>query len=198
MLRFVIVGGLTGIPCKHAISCLRHERISAESVLHPCYSVESFNRAYGNNIWPCKDMSTWEKVNGPPILPPIYEKKVGRPPKSRRKQPYEIQGENGPKMSKHGVIITCSYCKGEHHNAGGYMLKKMGLRPDEHEPQMVATEAVVNQEQSHPKADPATSQWFSQGAPSSSQLFSQEGSTSSLLYPQLTSTMLMHMMDHVK
>lgn len=101
-------------------------------------------------------------------------------------------------MSKHGVIITCSYCKGEHHNAGGCMLKKLDLSPDEHEPQMVAAEVVINQEQSHPAADPTTSQWFSQGAPLSSQMLSQEGSASSLLYPQFTSTMLMHMMDQVK
>ena len=34
---------LTGIPCNHAIAFLRHERIPAESVVHACYSVDSFN-----------------------------------------------------------------------------------------------------------------------------------------------------------
>jgi hypothetical protein len=33
---------LTGIPCSHAISCLRHERIPEESVLPWCYSTEAF------------------------------------------------------------------------------------------------------------------------------------------------------------
>ena len=58
-------------------------------------------------------METWERVNGPQVLPPVYEKKVGRPPKSRRKQPHEVQGGHGPKMSKHSVIIKCGYCKVE-------------------------------------------------------------------------------------
>lgn len=120
---------LTGIPCNHAISCLRSERISAESVLPPCYSLEAFSRAYAFNIWPCNDMTKWAQVNGPEVKPPIYEKKVGRPPKSRRKAPHEVQGKNGPKMSKHGVEMHCSYCKEPGHNKKGCPLRKAGLRP---------------------------------------------------------------------
>ena len=78
---------LIGVPCCHAISCLKSERIQPESVLANCYSVEAFKNAYGFNIWSYKDKSEWEKVNGPEVKPPVYEKKVGRPPKSRRKQP---------------------------------------------------------------------------------------------------------------
>ena len=48
---------LTGLPCSHAISCLRHERIATESVVPKCYSVEAFGTAYGFNIWPCADKS---------------------------------------------------------------------------------------------------------------------------------------------
>ena len=44
---------LTGMPCSHAISCLRHEKMAAESVVDSCYSVVSFLTAYANNIWPC-------------------------------------------------------------------------------------------------------------------------------------------------
>ena len=81
----------------HAIACLRHERIQPESVLSSCYSMDAFNRAYGFNIWPCRDKGESEKVNGPQVLPPVYEKKVGRPPKSRKKQPHEVQGRIGSK-----------------------------------------------------------------------------------------------------
>ncbi|EEC80685.1 hypothetical protein OsI_23109 [Oryza sativa Indica Group] len=69
------------------------------------------------------------KVNGPEVKPPIYEKKVGRPPKSRRKAPHEVQGKNGSKMSKHGVEMHCSYCKEPGHNKKGCPLRKAGLRP---------------------------------------------------------------------
>jgi hypothetical protein len=66
---------LTGIPCQHAISCLRHERIPPEFVVHDCYSIASFSKAYESNILPCNDKSLWMKVDGPQVLPPVYVKK---------------------------------------------------------------------------------------------------------------------------
>ncbi|CAO1944571.1 unnamed protein product [Urochloa humidicola] len=179
---------LTGIPCQHAISCLRHERIQSESVVHECYSIQSFHRAYESNILPCKDMSTWEKVNGPLVLPPLYEKKVGRPPKSRRKQPHEVQGKHGPRMSKHGVIIRCGYCHKENHNAKGCFLKKMGIRPEDYIPDdatPVAEEhAPQRQEENNfnVEAPPQGSQYLTQEAPA-------------MLMSQMSSTMLMKMME---
>lgn len=121
---------LTGIPCCHAISCLRHERIPPESMVANCYSVQAFIAAYGNNIWPCLDISKWEKVDGPEVAPPIYEKKVGRPPKARKKQPQETQGKFGPKLSKHGVIMHCGWCKSTEHNVRKCEFKKMGIKPN--------------------------------------------------------------------
>ena len=78
---------LTGIPCNHAVACLRHERFPTEEMMPSCFSIETYGKVYGFNIMPCKDQSLWEKTNGPQVQPPIYEKEVGRPPKSRRKQP---------------------------------------------------------------------------------------------------------------
>jgi hypothetical protein len=120
---------LTGIPCNHAIVALRHERIPAESVVPACYCVESFSKAYEFNIWPCKDRREWQQVNGSEVLPPVYEKKVGRPTKSRRKQPHEVQGKYGPKLSKYGVVMHCWYCSSDQHNQATCELKKLGLRP---------------------------------------------------------------------
>jgi hypothetical protein len=131
---------LTGIPWRISLSCLRHERIPAESTLPNCYSTEAFNRAYGFNIWPCSDRSQWEKVNGTDIQPPKYEKKAGRPKKSRRKAPYEVQGKNGPKLTKHGVAMTCSHCKGVGHNAAGCRLKKDGISSEEAKRMVAATQ----------------------------------------------------------
>jgi hypothetical protein len=103
-------------------------------MVHACYSLEAFNKAYEGNIMPCRDKSTWLHVDGPIVRPPIYEKKVGRPPRCRRKQPCEIQGTNGPKLSKHGVIIRCRYCKQDNHNSKGCSLEKMGIRPEDYVP----------------------------------------------------------------
>ena len=125
---------LTGIPCSHAISCLRHERIPTESMVHECYSSAWFLLAYGPKIMPCSDPTTWEKVPGPEVLPPKYEKKVGRPPKNRKKQPIEIETTQGTRLSRHGVSMTCSYCGNEGHNRSGCALRKSGLQPQDNVP----------------------------------------------------------------
>jgi len=54
---------------------LRHERIPLETVISAYYSIEAFATVCANNIWPCKDMANWEKTAGPPVAPPVYEKK---------------------------------------------------------------------------------------------------------------------------
>jgi hypothetical protein len=118
---------LTGIPCCHAVSCLRHERVAPESVLPSCYSLDAYNSAYAYSIWPCKDKSQWEKMNAPEVLPPVYEKRVGRPPKARKKQPHEVPGRNGPRLSRHGVTMHCSHCSDGGHNKAGCRLKKWAL-----------------------------------------------------------------------
>jgi hypothetical protein len=127
-------------------ACLRHERIKPESVLPACYSAESFNKAYGSNIWPCRDRSTWDKVDETEVLPPVYEKKDGRPPKSRNNQPHEIQGKYGPKLSKHGVTLHCKHCAGPDHNSIGCNLKKMAFISEYAKKLVVTTQAQLQKE----------------------------------------------------
>lgn len=59
----------------------------------------------------------------------MYVKKVGRSPKARKKQPYEVQGRNGPRLSKHGMVMTCRYCGVTGYNRAGCSLTKSRLRP---------------------------------------------------------------------
>ena len=121
----------SGIPCHHAIACLRHERKIPCDHVHPAYSVRRFKKAYAHNIMPCRDKSEWDHVvNCPNVAPPHYEKKVGRPKKSRRKQPEEKQSHSGGSvMSKHGVIIHCGHCGKPGHNKGGCSWAKAGMPP---------------------------------------------------------------------
>ena len=149
---------LTGVPCCHAISCLRSERIPPESVLAACYSVNAFKNAYGSNIRPCTDKTEWEKVNGPEVLPPVYEKKIGRPPKSRRKQPQEVQRKNGPTLSRHGVVIHCKYCSDAGHNSTDCKYKKMGFTSEEAKKLVAATRATLAQEAEQAAAQATTNQ----------------------------------------
>ena len=62
---------------------------------------------------PCRDPREWEKVNAAPILPPLYEKHVGRPSNKRKKNPVET--DEG-KLSKHGAVSHCSICRSVDHN----------------------------------------------------------------------------------
>lgn len=105
---------LRGIPCRHACSVLRHERIKPETRVCPSYSISAFKQAYANGILPCRDERAWQKIDGIPVKPPLYDKIVGRPSKKRRKNPIEMQ--DGAKMNRHGTIKHCSLCNSAEHN----------------------------------------------------------------------------------
>jgi hypothetical protein len=53
---------------------------------------------------PTKDEREWVGMNGCPILPPVYTRKVGRPPTKRRVAPEDKDGL----LSRHGTIQHCS------------------------------------------------------------------------------------------
>ena len=120
----------SGVTCIHVIACCRNERVDPLTLVDQCYSVSMFKKAYSNIIYPCKDITEWEKMNGPEINPPDYQKHVGRPCKSRRKGPEGIICSNGGRrMSRHGVIMHCSYYGEPDHNIKGCKYMKAGLPP---------------------------------------------------------------------
>ncbi|KAM0858780.1 hypothetical protein ACQ4PT_047619 [Festuca glaucescens] len=111
----------------------KHEDITPEDMVSPWYSIDSFKRAYSNIIRPCRDRREWKKTYGINVEPPAYDKKVGRPSKNRRTAPHELEHHmGGKKMSRHGVIIHCSYCGGPGHNIGGCKDKKNGMPPKQY------------------------------------------------------------------
>ncbi|CAL5070460.1 unnamed protein product [Urochloa decumbens] len=80
------------------------------------------------------------------VLPPLYEKRVGRPPKARKKQAHEVQGSNGPRLTRHGVTMHCKHCKGAGHNSAGCSLKKMGFSEEEAKALVARTQATLQRE----------------------------------------------------
>jgi hypothetical protein len=60
----------SGIPCPHVLSCARLENMDPLSLVDKCYSIEMHKKAYAHVVYPCKDRSKWERMNGPTILPP--------------------------------------------------------------------------------------------------------------------------------
>lgn len=104
---------LTAIPCSHAISCMRKERIKPETQIASFYTRERYMKAYGNTVWPVRDKSFWEKTHGRDVGAPLYEKKAGRKSNKRREHPSEK--EEGTRLSKHGVKMHCSFCRDPNH-----------------------------------------------------------------------------------
>ena len=72
---------LSGIPCSHGVACMREERIDPEEMVHECYSVQTYLKAYGYNLMPLRDPEMWEKMDGDKVYPPIFNKQLGRPKK---------------------------------------------------------------------------------------------------------------------
>ena len=141
----------SGIPCLHVLAVCREEQTEPETLVDPCYSVEMFKKAYSNCVIPCKDKSEWQRMNGPQIEPPSYEKHVGRPCKSRRKSADEIIcGNGGKKVSRHGIIIHCNYCGEADHNIKGCKYRKARLPPPNSEEPVITAEQsqepVITQE----------------------------------------------------
>uniref|UniRef100_A0A8R7TKG4 SWIM-type domain-containing protein n=1 Tax=Triticum urartu TaxID=4572 RepID=A0A8R7TKG4_TRIUA len=119
---------LTGIPCPHSISCYRDELIDPEEMVHKCYALCNFSKAYARIIMPCKDKREWQKMGGCLIKPPLYENKRGRKAKNRRMQPEEvIARQGGKKITRHGTIIHRSHCNNPEHNKKGCSAFKQGL-----------------------------------------------------------------------
>jgi hypothetical protein len=111
---------LTGIPCHHVIACCRNDKINPENLVHSCYTVDTYNKAYNYNLAPLRGRLFWEKMNGVKIHPPLFTKVMGRPKKNRKKEPEE-KVKNGVKiLTKAGVTMHCSVCGKPNHNKKGH------------------------------------------------------------------------------
>jgi hypothetical protein len=109
---------------------MRHDNNNPVDYVDKCYYVDMYKMAYGNIVYPCRDRSEWEKTACPTILPPHYVKHVGRPIKARRRAPGEIDARSGGRrITRHGLIIHCSYYGEPDHNRGSCKWWKAGLVP---------------------------------------------------------------------
>jgi hypothetical protein len=96
-------------------------RVEPESLLHSCYSIETYKRAYAYNMVPLRGRVFWEKMNGPTIYPPLYTKVMGRPKKNRKKAPEEKKKNNGTTyVTRACLTMHCSICGISDHNKKGH------------------------------------------------------------------------------
>ena len=108
------IWNLTGIPCCHAVACIFLCNFNAEEYVSDWYKRDTYLKAYTNSIPPCVGERHWTKVDYP-LLPPPIKIGPGRPRKNRIKDPHEDPKKPG-KLTKHGVEMHCSACKGKGHN----------------------------------------------------------------------------------
>ncbi|KAG5525589.1 hypothetical protein RHGRI_032030 [Rhododendron griersonianum] len=106
------------IPCAHALAVLRESKKKAEGLVHEYYQKQAYINTYKHVIYPMNGMDMWEKTNKPPIHPPHYTRKSGRPKKCRRREPDEppAQSDGTKKMKRYLNKLSCRRCGGKAHN----------------------------------------------------------------------------------
>ncbi|KAL7200652.1 hypothetical protein ACSBR1_032553 [Camellia fascicularis] len=84
-LRAIICGckdwDLTGIPCKHAVSCIYLTREKPEAYVHNYFSKETYLMTYSFMINPVPGEHDWIETGYDAIAPPYYRKPAERPRK---------------------------------------------------------------------------------------------------------------------
>jgi hypothetical protein len=121
---------LTGILCHHAIACCKKDRINPENLVHNCYTIDTYIKAYAFNLTPLRGRAFWEKMNGPSVHPPLFTKVMGRPKKNRKKAPEEKLKHGVKIFTKSGVTMHCSICGKANHNKKGHA-KWVQSQPEE-------------------------------------------------------------------
>ncbi|CAN1147320.1 hypothetical protein LINPERHAP2_LOCUS15812, partial [Linum perenne] len=110
--------------CSHAIACIQYNRERPESYVDSSLKVEAGLRSYAYAIHPLNDSSQWIRGEGPRIRPPTLPHSTSGPKqKKRRKEAGEMvqqkknkRGQDIRTMTRTGMVMHCSLCKGEGHN----------------------------------------------------------------------------------
>ncbi|XP_028800388.1 uncharacterized protein LOC114755691 [Neltuma alba] len=77
---------LTGIPCRHAVSCIYASRLNPIDYVDPTLSLQAYVDCYAPVIHPINGEELWARTRMEPIDPPKYHKRPGRPQKKRRRE----------------------------------------------------------------------------------------------------------------
>jgi hypothetical protein len=62
---------LSGIPYHHAIAYCREDNINPESLVHSCYTIDTYMKADGYNLAPFRGRIFWGKMNASDVNPPL-------------------------------------------------------------------------------------------------------------------------------
>ncbi|XP_060200585.1 uncharacterized protein LOC132628838 [Lycium barbarum] len=111
---------LSGIPCPHAIKAILYDKGEHMDEMHWFYSKEAYSLTYKNKLQPVRGQQFWKITEAQAMEPSDIAKTVGRPKERRNREPDEARKRKGEwSLSRRGLVMTCSKCGGENHNARG-------------------------------------------------------------------------------
>lgn len=106
---------LTGLPCCHAISCMRKRSLNIYDFIPDCYRKAKYEACYSSVIYPANGQCLWERTEYNDLQPPPIRRQAGRPKKKRNKEAGELLKTNG-QLSRGRWGIKCTRCKQPGHN----------------------------------------------------------------------------------
>jgi hypothetical protein len=108
---------MTGIPCAHAHSAITFHGHHLKDYVDPCYSIETYTKAYAPLIYPMPSEEQWIQTEHDVLDPPRSRLMPGRPQKARVRGPDESRVPQNPyRMRKFGLKGRCGLCKVVGHN----------------------------------------------------------------------------------
>ncbi|KAK2351765.1 hypothetical protein QL285_096968 [Trifolium repens] len=77
---------LTGLPCCHAIPCMRDQNIDVDQYVPDYYRKEAYAACYSHMIYPTNGQNLWTKTEFVDLQPPPIKRQPGRPKKKRNRE----------------------------------------------------------------------------------------------------------------
>jgi hypothetical protein len=154
---------LTGLPCRHAIACMRHMDIDPDQYVPNYFRRETYEACYHPIIYPTNGQNVWVKTAYTDLQPPPIKRQPGRPKKKRNKEAHELKKDDS-QMNRAFYGIVCSRCKLPGHNKSTCKLPCP--------PQQAPTQSGTSQTAPATQA-PATQPAASQPAPATQPTASQ-------------------------
>ncbi|KAH7550623.1 hypothetical protein JRO89_XS13G0233500 [Xanthoceras sorbifolium] len=102
---------VSGYPCRHALACILKRRDSVEGYVHDYLKKTAYLRTYSHVLHPIPDENLWPQSDSQTVLPPIKNKRAGRPKKQR------IRGATESRRVQRSIGFRCSKCKEVGHNS---------------------------------------------------------------------------------
>jgi len=106
---------LTGLPCCHAISCMKYKNYKIVDYVPLIFKKEQYAACYSNIIFLVNGQDLWMRTNCIDLQPPLVKRQPGRPKKKRRLDASELMRDNS-QMKRASYGIKCSRCKQTRHN----------------------------------------------------------------------------------